>query len=63
MMPFGLDPGWIWGAAGLLLAAALIFAGFSIRRSRNARFNKLDAAFNRARVTRQVNAGYKPLRK
>lgn len=62
-MPFGLDPGWIWAAAGLLLAALLVIAGYSLRRSRNARFNKLDAAFNRARVSRQVNSGYKPLRK
>lgn len=62
-MPFGLDAGWIWAAAGLVFAALLIFAGLTIRRSRNARFNKLDAAFNRARVSRQVNSGYKPLRK
>ncbi len=62
-MPTDIEFGWIWFAVGAALAVALLFGGLSLRRARTSRFNKLDAAFNRARVSRQVNAGYKPMRK
>jgi len=62
-MPTDIELGWIWLAVGILLVGALMFGFLALRRARTSRFNRLDAAFNRARVSRQVNAGYKPMRK